>query len=539
MAGSCGRRLRPPFEARLAVGTSCSPQQAGPTGQQAVPAGQQAASASRPKGVYRARRPKDSPLWRIFDARYEEFEAAYEERFAEKYGALRPVVGRVVERFLKCGILDFGFARVRCPGCGDEYLLAFSCKSRCLCPSCHKKKQVAFGEFAVEEVLAEVPHRHVVFSVPRRVRWAFRRDRRRLAKLARISYATIREFLETAVGKGVGVPGAVACVQSYGDLLDFHPHIHLLVSWGCFKRDGTFVAVEAVPSTEELEKLFRHKVLRMLLDEEAINEEVVKNILSWPHTGFGAFVGHEIPAADRKGREEVARYLAHPPIVVGRILGDGSSGTVVYKADKVHPRHQANFRTFDPLEFIAEVVSHIPNVHEKTAIYYGFYSNKSRGLRKAKGEKASKPGPEGTAGSGVAEGSTAEEDRAPAEVRKNWARLIRKVYEVDPLVCPRCGSEMKIIALIDRPEVIKRILSHLERVASASTGRAPPSEEAPSTAVAVGEASSPKELSYEPLFDDLPFEDGPQGDLPFDDRPQGDVAFDDGAEDDRSLGNSA
>lgn len=80
-------------------------------------------------------------------------------------------------------------------------------------------------------------------------------------------------------------------------------------------------------------------------------------------------MGHEIPAADRKGRQEVARHLAHPPIVAGRILGDRSWGTVVYKADRAHPRHGASFRMFEPPEFVAEVVSHIPNVHEKTAIY--------------------------------------------------------------------------------------------------------------------------------------------------------------------------
>jgi hypothetical protein len=58
----------------------------------------------------------------------------------------------------------------------------------------------------------------------------------------------------------------------------------MLVSWGCFRKDGTFAAVDQVPAPEPLEKLFRHKVLRMLLDEEAIDEGVVANLLSWKHT---------------------------------------------------------------------------------------------------------------------------------------------------------------------------------------------------------------------------------------------------------------
>jgi len=45
---------------------------------------------------------------------------------------------------------------------------------------------------------------------------------------------------------------------------------------------------------------------------------------------------------------------------------------------------------------------------------------------------------------------------------KTWRELIKKVWEVNPLTCPRCGSEMKIISLIQDPDVIRQILKHLE-----------------------------------------------------------------------------
>jgi len=47
------------------------------------------------------------------------------------------------------------------------------------------------------------------------------------------------------------------------------------------------------------------------------------------------------------------------------------------------------------------------------------------------------------------------------EARQNWARLIQKIYEVDPLVCPKCQGQMKIISIIDDFEVIDKILKHL------------------------------------------------------------------------------
>ena len=64
---------------------------------------------------------------------------------------------------------------------------------------------------------------------------------------------------------------------------------------------------------------------------------------------------------------------------------------------------------------------------------------------------------------------SAAEEVDSSEYKQAWARLLAKVYEVDPFVCPRCGSEMKVIAVIQDTEEIKKILAHLVKV-----GRAPP-----------------------------------------------------------------
>ena len=62
--------------------------------------------------------------------------------------------------------------------------------------------------------------------------------------------------------------------------------------------------------------------------------------------------------------------------------------------------------------------------------------------------------------------------RAPLEVRRSWARLIRQVDEVDSLVCPRCGGTMRVIAVIEQPAVIGRILDRFPH-RGANAGRAP------------------------------------------------------------------
>jgi hypothetical protein len=136
------------------------------------------------------------------------------------------------------------------------------------------------------------------------------------------------------------------------------------------------------------------------------------------------------------------------------MLGEASSAQVIYRSDNVHPRHQANFRVFDPLDFLAEVSAHIPDPHEKTTLFYGWYSNRTRGYRKQHGLLANAEAPDLVPGT---------DHRARLEVRRSClrrafvpssgrgaqarrARLIRQAYEVDPLLCPHCGGTMKVIA---------------------------------------------------------------------------------------------
>ena len=80
--------------------------------------------------------------------------------------------------------------------------------------------------------------------------------------------------------------------------------------------------------------------------------------------------------------------------------------------------------------------------------YYGFYSNVSRGKRKKVQQDE--------------DISQIIESKGSKEFRKNWARLIQKIYKVDPLVCPKCQGKAKVIAVIEDEDVVKKILIHLD-----------------------------------------------------------------------------
>ena len=65
------------------------------------------------------------------------------------------------------------------------------------------------------------------------------------------------------------------------------------------------------------------------------------------------------------------------------------------------------------------------------------------------------------------------EIRDARALRRSWAQLIKRIYEVDPLVCPSCGWVMTVIALITEHDLVDAILRHLERRAG-QEARAPP-----------------------------------------------------------------
>jgi hypothetical protein len=79
--------------------------------------------------------------------------------------------------------------------------------------------------------------------------------------------------------------------------------------------------------------------------------------------------------------------------------------------------------------------------------YYGYYSNVSRGKRRQENQDE-------------LISCILEPDGSSKEWRKSWARLIRKIYEVDPLTCPKCSGKMKVISVIEDSEIVKKLLKH-------------------------------------------------------------------------------
>jgi hypothetical protein len=264
----------------------------------------------------------------------------------------------------------------------------------------------------------------------------------------------------------------VAVVQTAGDIANFHPHVHALVSRGGWTRDGEWMPVPYVDE-RSAELLFRHKVMRLLQDEGLLSEERSELLLSWRHTGFSVHNRVVVEPEDQAAVERLARYIMRPPISLERMAWDGA-GEVYYRRKRGHESSglgEREVEEFDPAEFLARVIMHIPEPRRHLVRYYGWYSNASRGKRRKAEAKSVEVGVTDT---GLATPAARAEARDARAMRRSWAKLIKRIYEIDPLVCPKCGSEMKVVAFIIDHVVVDKILRHLTRREEEGRGRGPP-----------------------------------------------------------------
>jgi hypothetical protein len=251
--------------------------------------------------IYRPRKPKESPLFRLVSQHIEAFLRVYPERFAKEHGPLRPVVERVLRGFIECGDVARGFARAWCSTCRTSYLIPYSCRGRSFCPSCEKKHSILWAEWLREEVLEPVPHRHVVFSMPRLLRGIFRKRRELLLDLSQCGAEALSEYIRSELGADTR-PGIVVAIATAGDMLQWNVHLHVLASDGAFSGDRTFHPL-ATWNAETLMRLFRERVLARLVDKHAISQELAKRLLTWRHPGFSSHVGEPISGDDTQALE--------------------------------------------------------------------------------------------------------------------------------------------------------------------------------------------------------------------------------------------
>ena len=117
---------------------------------------------------------------------------------------------------------------------------------------------------------------------------------------------------------------------------------------------------------------------------------------------------------------------------------------------RLNAKINRNFEVFTSTDFLAAITQHIPDKGAQMVRYYGWYSNKMRGVRQRRLPPqivVRRPGV-----------SPPPPLRLPS---KRWRDLILRVSHVDPLRCPVCQNPMRVLGVIDDPRVVEKILRHL------------------------------------------------------------------------------
>jgi len=287
----------------------------------------------------------------------------------------------------------------------------------------------------------------------------FRFDRDLLKDFCRLAHESLIEYLRATLDLPEGLPGIVMTIHTFGEYLDFHPHLHALVADGLFARSGLFYCLPNV-SLKPLEEMFRARVITFLVDKGLLPPERAKMLRGWVHSGFNVHRSRPVLPDEREDLERLAQYIIRNPFAVEKMQVTepnraNPDGAVIYHSG-LNPKIRRNFEVFSPCDFIAAITQHIPDKSFQLVRYYGWYSNKMRGQRdKRAAEEAH------AAGAQAVQVIDVSEHKARRIPSAKWRELIKKVWEADPLVCPRCSREMKIVALIDDRTVIERILRHL------------------------------------------------------------------------------
>jgi len=456
---------------------------------------------------------KQTVLYRTVERYFPQFLAQ-----TQQLGTLPKFVQREFEDYLKCGLLEHGWALCHCTRCGLEHRVGLSCKRRGFCPSCVGRRMNEAATELVDEVLPAVAMRQWVVTVPWALKYRFGYDRRACALLSRLFNEALARLMRRKAKAELGLSsvseahtGAVTFVQRADAALRLSPHLHVLLLDGVYVRDSSgkleFHAISA-PTPDKVQWVAQQTATRVLgklqLEEvgqddgyhhdepllahiygssvsgtealgprqgmaatrlvEARTQQAAEEaslVAQWE--GFGVYADRSIDGRDRQRLFALTRYLTRPPVSQAR-LSQMRDGRLCYRLKRVF-RDGTAAVVLSPLDLISRLAALVPPPRFHLVRYSGVLS--SHASLRPEVILGGQPKrqlllPFGDAGRGK------PAPKAPSR-RTSWAKMLARVFQIDVTVCPTCGGPMKIVRFVTEPEQIAQALG-----GAGATSRAPP-----------------------------------------------------------------
>lgn len=427
----------------------------------------EASKDPRPAGRYQRCRPENTAVYQAVQQQMESW--LTRQREEDPKGQDVPLhIERDLRNFLHCGILAHGFARARCDACGHDFLIAFSCKGRGICPSCNTKRMVQTAAHLVDNVLPEAPLRQVVVSFPKWLRFYLHEDAQLFNAVIRIVQGEAERALiaHSPAAPAGSRGGGIVFIHRFGSALNVHPHLHLVAIDGAIARTGErlrFHPAQLGPDEiKALREAIRLRVLSLFKRRGLLEADVVENLKAWGHGGgFSIHAEVRVPAHDKQARERLLRYCARPIFASERLTWIRTGERLCYRLTRPVPRGRIEL-ILTPDEFIDRIAALLPPPRKHRHRYFGVLAPNSP-WRQAVTARAGIPIESNLPGqrteTETPKDNAADNDAVTGFGVSLWAMLIARIYEVFPLTCPHCGAQMRIIAFIEHGEPIRRILS--------------------------------------------------------------------------------
>ncbi len=444
--------------------------------------------------IYQRRKPEETVLHHTLDGNLGRF-----IRNVEQAGREIPrFVLRELDAYLRCGNLNHGFVRVVCGTCQHNHLVAFSCKGRGFCPSCAGRRTASRAAHLIDHVIPEVPVRQWVFSLPIGLRYRLAYNPELTSTVLQLFMREVfrwyrhhaKKTLRLESVKGLKC-GSVTAIQRFGSALNLNIHFHVLVLDGVYRelpfgrRPKFYGALE--PSGDDVAKVLlraRGSIAKALaaLDSQGEDGELettqpfvaectgaslkhrvatgvragqtlrgsympASSLDAVDHPsprcarvdGYSLHANTRVSAANRNRLEKLCRYIARGPIATHR-LRERPDGLLEYRLKRAWSNGLSSI-IMSPTELIEKLVPLIPRPRKNLMRYHGVLAPNAS-LRSLI-----------VPGGGVGE----KLDNQPSN--DCWAALMRRVFELDVLECPKCGGRMEMIAVITEQSTIKKILT--------------------------------------------------------------------------------
>jgi hypothetical protein len=308
--------------------------------------------------------------------------------------------------------------------------------------------------------------------------------------------------------------GAVTLIQRFGSALNLNVHLHMLFLDGAYQFHGNRVTFHRArrPDNSELTGLLdtlSRRIVRVLerrglliadpvdpyLDLEPGSSldqiqaaSIAYRISLGPNAGRKALTLYSVPPLDetpdrpllarvagfslhaatvceawqQSRLERLCRYITRPPIATKRLSVD-SRGRVVYQYKQPF-RDGSTHVVLEPLDFIARLAALVPRPRLNLTRFHGVFAPNFRHRarivpRRARGKV------------------DADKPLAPM----SWAQRLKRVFQIDIETCPECGGKLRVIACIEDPPLMAKILDHVQRrqASSGSAARGPPVDSHP------------------------------------------------------------